>query len=52
MEKRNIIESGRTPAGEEKQAEVIDSGVNAFEKSAKTEPRPQAEPKKETKDVK
>lgn len=30
MEKRNVVEAGRTPARTEKTAEVVDAGVNAF----------------------
>jgi hypothetical protein len=30
MEKRNVVESGRTPATTEKTAEVVDAGAKLF----------------------
>jgi hypothetical protein len=48
MEKRNVIEDGRTPEATVKIAEVVDEGVNEFMKVAQTPPvKQQAEQTKE-----
>ena len=39
MEKRNVIESGRTPDETVKLAEVVDEGVEAFMKKTGIKPK-------------
>jgi len=34
MEKRNVIEEGRTPASSDKMAEVVDAAVDQFDTQA------------------
>ena len=36
MEKRNIVEAGRTPARTEKSAEIVDAGVSMFKAAGLT----------------
>ena len=36
MEKKNIVQPGRTPESTEKTAEAVDIGVDAFEKTTKS----------------
>lgn len=50
MEKRNVIENGRTPQETDKIAEVIDEGVAAFMIKTGDTPAPIKDTKKEIED--
>lgn len=47
MEKRNVIEAGRTPRATEKSADVVDEGVKAFKRTGLTKEALARKPKKE-----
>ena len=38
MEKRNVVEAGRTPTATRKTAEVVDAGVDMFKAAATIRP--------------
>lgn len=44
MEKRNVIEAGRTPVDQAKMAEVVDEAVDRFDTKALTKEADDAKP--------
>lgn len=49
MEKRNIVEAGRTPRETEKTAEAVDAGVSMFKSAGLTKDALKADKPKEEK---